>query len=66
MLNPTIREELGRLRQIELAREAERRARLATDTQAAPTRRETSVLLARLHRRTAAPRDGRRPGMLAG
>jgi hypothetical protein len=55
MLSPTIREDLVRLRQIELARQVERSRGLATAPQTASPRRVTSVLLALLHRRTTRP-----------
>jgi hypothetical protein len=55
MLSPTIRQDLVRFRQIELARQAERSRRLATAPQAASPRHVTSVLLAFLHRRTTGP-----------
>jgi hypothetical protein len=54
MLSPTIREDLGRLRQIELAREAERRGRLAIAPQASFARRKSSAFLALLSRRSMA------------
>jgi hypothetical protein len=60
MLSPTIREELGRLRQIELAREAERRGRLTSIPQATIPRRATSAFVALLRRRLALP-TGPRP-----
>jgi hypothetical protein len=60
MLSPTIREELGRLRQIELARAAERRGRLVTAPQLASARRAISALLAVVLRRPwASSTDGR-------
>ena len=59
MLAPTIREDLGRLRQIELAREAERLGRLAAVPQAPSARRTASALLALLRR--PKPAAGARP-----
>jgi hypothetical protein len=65
MLNPIIREELGRLRQSELAREAERRRRFVAAPHRASTRRASSALVALFHRRFKAQGTRRRSRVFA-
>jgi hypothetical protein len=57
MHSPTIREDLSRLSQIELARRAERRRRLTTAPRGASTRRLSSAVLALLRRQSTTPRE---------
>jgi hypothetical protein len=59
MFSPTIRADLVRLSQIELACRAERGRRLSASPQTASARRGTSLLLALLHRRTMPPATDR-------
>jgi hypothetical protein len=59
MLSPTIREDLGRLRQIEIARQAERRGRLATVREGTTARKTTPAFLKLFRHRTAPSRSAR-------